>query len=93
SLIALMVIFPERFHVLLDENGFDHMVEIIHADLQKEEWKTDRYDLSKGWLERALCMCLTITYPAQLRQALTSPTRKNLPNPSLCELYLSIMHA
>lgn len=63
SLIALMVIFPERFHVLLDAKGFRHMVEIIHADLQKEEWKTDRYDLSKGWLERVLCMCLTIAYP------------------------------
>ena len=93
SLIALMVLFPERFHVLLEAKGFQDMIQIICMDLQKREWKTDRYNLSEGWLERALCMCLCIAYPRQLRNALASPERENLPNPSLCELYLSIVDA
>ena len=77
---------------MTDAKNFLEMVEMINGDLKKKEWKTDRYNLSRGWLERALCMCLAIAYPAQLRNALSSQERKKLPNPLFCELYLTIVN-
>lgn len=90
SLIALMVMFPERYHVFKDAHDFESSLKIFIGDLKRPEWKTDRYDLREGWLESTYCMCLAIMYPAELRNAL-SEGRVDLPNPKLCDLYLNLV--
>lgn len=92
SLIALMVMFPERYHVFKDASGFDATLKVILEDLNKPEWKTDRYELREGWLESTYCICLAIMYPTELRRAL-SEDGTQLPDPELCDLYLRIANS
>lgn len=90
SLLALMVMFPERFHVLQESKTFCQMKETISKNLKNPEWKSDMYELKEGWLEQALCMCLVIQYPKETRNALLNSETEWGFSRELCDLYLRI---
>lgn len=91
SLLALMVIFPERFEFLNTVTDYDNALSIIKHNLGKVEWETDKYELRKGWLKKTYCMCLAILYPRELRKSLRQQNNLEIPDRELCELYLKMI--
>ena len=91
SLLALMVIFPERFDFLQHEMFYGEMLTIMMKNLKKPEWKTDKYELKEGWLTQAYSICLAVLYPFELKESLIQGNDESIPDKKLCELYLSLI--